>query len=101
MMEYLAIGVGIVAIGVLAFWQIYLRGCVFVVQIRAGFPSLASGRVPPAFVADVADVANRHGVRNGSIRGFKRGGRVSLRFSRSIPTGCRQGIRNVWAMHSR
>jgi Protein of unknown function (DUF3634) len=101
MMEYAAIPIAVIVFGALAFWQSYIRGRVFVLRIREGSPAMVNGQVPPAFVADVADVAHRHGVRSGTIRGYKRDGRVSLRFSRSIPSGCRQGIRNVWAMHSR
>lgn len=99
-MEYVIIFGAIVFLGVLFSWRVSAHGRIFVIRLRNGVPFLVRGKVAQAFVVEIADVLNRHGVRRGAIKGYKRAGRVSLGFSRAIPQGCRQSLRNVWAMHS-
>src|SRR6476646_7381785 len=100
-MEYVAIVAAVVVLAGLVAWLVTARGRVFVIRIRNRVPFLTRGKVSQAFVVELADVLQRHGVRHGAIYGVRRRGAVLLGFSRSIPTGARQALRNVWAMHGR
>jgi hypothetical protein len=77
------------------------RARVWVIRIKAGVPFLVKGKIPQSAVADLAEVLQRHGVRRGAIYGVSRHRTVTLGFSRAIPPGCRQALRNVWSMHAR
>jgi len=100
-MEYVAIVAAVVALGGLFAWQVSARRRVFVIRVRNRVPFLTTGKVSQAFVVELADVLQRHGVRGGSIYGVRRRGAVMLGFSRDIPQAARQALRNVWAMHGR
>jgi hypothetical protein len=99
--EYVAIAaVGIIA-GAVAWWQITARQRVFVIRVRDRVPSVAKGKVSQAFVIELKDVLQRHGIGRGSIYGVRRGQAVLLSFSAGIPERARQALRNVWALHGR
>jgi hypothetical protein len=100
-MEYVVLAVVVVLVGVIIAQQVAARQRVFVIQIRNGVPFLKRGKVSQAFVVELADVLNRHGVRRGAIYGVPKAGRVALGFSRTIPANIRQSLRNVWSMHAR
>jgi Protein of unknown function (DUF3634) len=100
-MEYAVLAVVIVLVGVVISQQVTARRRVFVIQIRNGVPILKRGKLAQAFVVELADVLNRHRIRKGAIYGVPKAGRVSLRFSRTIPQAARQSLRNVWSMHAR
>ncbi len=100
-MEYAVLAVVIVLAGVIISHQVTARRRVFVVQIRNGVPFLKRGKVAQAFVVELIDVLSRHGIRKGAIYGVPKAGRVALGFSRAIPQGARQSLRNVWSMHAR
>jgi len=59
-------------------------------------PRAARGVVTTGFLRDVAEICAQHQVRSATIRGLAVGRRIRLEFSRGMPTGCRQQIRNVW-----
>jgi hypothetical protein len=100
-MEYVAIVAVVIAAAAVAFWQVTAAGRVFVIRIRHRVPFLTKGKVSQAFVAELAEVIQAHGVRYGSIYGARRRGTVLLEFSRGIPMGARQALRNVWSLHRR
>ncbi len=100
-MEYVAIVGALVVLAAAVSWLVAVRGRVFVIRVRDRVPFLARGKVSQAFVIELRDVLLRHGVGRGSIYGVRRRGAVALGFSRSIPKGARQALRNVWAMHGR
>ena len=100
-MEYFAILAVVVVLAVLFSWRVTTHGRVFVIRVRNRAPFLTKGKVAQAFVAELADVLQRYGVRRGSIFGVRRRGTVTLGFSRGIPPACRQALRNVWSMHGR
>jgi len=100
-MEYVAIVAAVALLAALFAWQIAARGRVFVIRVRNRVPFLTKGKVSQAFVVELADVLQRHGVRRGSIYGVRRRGAVLLGFSRGVPHAARQALRNVWAMHGR
>jgi hypothetical protein len=100
-MEYVAVAAVAIAVAVVAWWQVIARGRVFVIRVRARTPTVAKGKVSQAFLIELKDVLQRHGVGRGSIYGVRRGRAVLLAFSRGIPQTARQALRNVWALHGR
>jgi hypothetical protein len=41
-------------------------------------------------------ICTEYQIKHGWIGGVRRGRRLQLTFSRSVPPGCRQQIRNMW-----
>src|SRR5687767_12364480 len=72
---------------------------VFLVRVVNGETRVSTGKVTSAFLTQLAETCGRTGVQRGWVGGVLRGKRVALRFSRSIPTDCRQRLRNLWALH--
>jgi Protein of unknown function (DUF3634) len=68
----------------------------FVVRIEDGVPRLAEGKATAAFLKELAQVCADAGVRRGWVGCT---GRRSLSFSRDIPPGCQQRLRNLWQLH--
>jgi hypothetical protein len=99
--EYLVGLAAVVLLGVLFAWQVSARKRAFVVRVRNRVPFLTKGKVSQAFVIELTDVLQRHGVRRGAIYGIRRRGAVLLGFSPTIPKSARQALRNVWALHGR
>ncbi len=83
---------------VVALWFFTRTGVIFVVSVRNGVVLLVRGRIPPALLADFAEVVRRPPIRRGSIRGLKteHGGRLS--FS-GIDEGREQRMRNIFALY--
>jgi hypothetical protein len=100
-MDYAILAVLVVLAAVFLSWHLTVRKRVWVIRVRAGVPSLVKGKIPQSAVAELADVLQRHGVRRGALYGVSRPGGVGLGFSRGIPAGARQSLRNVWSMHAR
>jgi len=100
-MEYVAIVAVVIVAAAVAYWQVKAAGRVFVIRIRHHVPFLTKGKVSQAFVAELAEVLQSHGVKQGSIYGVRRRGTVLLEFSRGVPVGARQALRNVWSLHRR
>jgi hypothetical protein len=53
--------------------------------------------VTAAFLEQVREVCQQNGVKRGTVRGLIRGRRIALGFSRNIPSGGQQRLRNWWA----
>lgn len=68
---------------------------VFVITFRDGRASLARGAVPGRCLADCAAIAADFDLTRGHVDGVRRGGRLRLRFSPSIPEASHQRFRNV------
>lgn len=100
-MEYAVLAAVVVLAATFFSWHLTNRKRVWVIRIRAGVPFLVKGKIPQSAVAELADVLQRNGVRRGAIYGVSRPGGVGLGFSRGIPAGARQALRNVWSMHAR
>jgi hypothetical protein len=81
-----------------AFWLALQPRYVWVVKVQGGVTRVSRGKVTAAFVQQVEDACHRNGVRDGWVGGVRKGGRVSLDFSRGIPPACRQQLRNEWAL---
>jgi Protein of unknown function (DUF3634) len=68
----------------------------FIITIKHGKPRVTRGKVQADFLDQVREVCEEDRVTSGWIGGVKRGKPITLRFSRSIPPGCRQRLRNIW-----
>ena len=98
-MEYvIPVVVIAVAVSSIGYWFLCRRR-LFVIRVRGGAAFAVRGKIPQASIADFCDVLRRHRVRRGAIYGVRRNGRIALSFSRTIPAGSRQALRNVWTMH--
>jgi hypothetical protein len=89
------------ALGALILWALYSVGRprpAFVIRIQSGLPHVARGTVPPAFVAEVAEVCRRHRVQNATVTGLVNDRRIALAFSGDISQTCGQQLRNVWSI---
>src|SRR6476620_1366420 len=78
-------------------WKSSQPRSVFTVRIVDGNPRAVSGKVTPAFLACVQEVVAANGVSRGSIKGYAHGQFIRLGFSREIPAGAQQQLRNWWA----
>src|SRR5262245_30539922 len=88
------LGVGVI---VAAAWIALQRRCAFVIQGARGTPKAVRGTGTAVFLEQVREVCPQHGVQYGTVRGLIRGRRISLGFSKSIPPGGQQQLRNWWA----
>ena len=99
-MEWLDDVVVLLVVGfvVWVFWRSLQPRRVFVVRIGGGQPRVVAGKVTPAFLRHIGDVAHENGVRDGRVSGVERGRRIGLEFSRQFPAAGRQQLRNSWAV---
>jgi hypothetical protein len=68
----------------------------FVITIKHGEPRVTKGKVQADFLDQVREVCHEHRITSGWVGGVKRGKSIALRFSRKIPRGCQQRLRNIW-----
>lgn len=69
---------------------------VFVVRVEDGKARVVRGKVTQAFLQEIGETCDRHGVKRGGVRGVANGSRIALAFSGDIPPSCRQQLRNLW-----
>ena len=86
----------VVALVVIGLWWALQPRYAFVIQIAGGHARTTRGKVTPAFRQQVLDACCQHGIASGWVGGTQRGKRIALAFSRNIPAGCQQRIRNAW-----
>lgn len=72
---------------------------VFVLKIACGKVRVINGRVPRGFIEDCERLISENNLRRGKIRAVKMSGRISLRFSYSIPKRHHQQFRNAYRFH--
>jgi hypothetical protein len=70
---------------------------IFVIRIREGTARAVRGTVRTEFLSVISDLCGDHGIQKGEIRGVPHGQFVRLTFSRRLPQGFRQELRNWWA----
>jgi hypothetical protein len=68
----------------------------FRVRISRGSLKLIRGKVTRDSLSQLKPICAEWQIKRGWIGGVRRGGRLQLDFSRSVPPGCRQQIRNIW-----
>ena len=89
----------LLALGLIVVWGVWSAihpQPVFVVRVEDGKARAVRGKVTPAFLQQIGETCDRHGVRRGVVRGMANGSRIALAFSGSIPPSCRQQLRNLW-----
>lgn len=78
------------------FYLASLPDCIL--EIHSGKLKVRRGRVSRATVRELQSLIDVNGVPRGKIKVVRRGGRVFLRFTKSIPVSMHQRIRNVMAL---
>jgi hypothetical protein len=86
----------ILAILVAVAWFVLSPNFVFRIRISDGSLRLTRGTVRRDFVEQLSAICREWNIQRGWIGGVRRGQRLTLIFSRSVPPGCRQQIRNLW-----
>jgi len=86
----------VVAVALVVVWFALQPRLVFVLWIEGATVRVARGKVAARILQEVVAVCQEAGVEKGRVWGVLQGRRVALRFSRSIPPGCRQRLRNLW-----
>lgn len=71
----------------------------FVVKVARGEAVAVSGKVTPAFLRQVGEIAAANGIRRGRLAGVANGSRIRLEFSSEFSEGSRQQLRNWWGIH--
>ena len=72
---------------------------VFVIAVKAGRIKSSRGKIPKKFMDDCELLVQELNLSHGKIRGFRKGNKVTLRFSFLIPKKCHQRFRNIWHFH--
>jgi len=72
----------------------------FVIRITGGKPRAQKGRVPKGFLGECELLARENNITDLTIRGLKKKGIVSLKFSGRIPDAVQQRFRNVWKQYT-
>jgi hypothetical protein len=89
--------VAVALVVVLAILQVALaQRYHFMIMIDRGKPRVSNGKVHAAFLDNIRAVCEEHGIISGWIGGVRQGKAIALRFSRNIPYGCQQRLRNIW-----
>jgi Protein of unknown function (DUF3634) len=76
-------------------WFILTPQFVFRVRISGGALRLTRGKLTHGLLDQLAPICQEWDIKRGWIGGVRRGRRLTLLFSRSVPPGCRQQIRNL------
>jgi hypothetical protein len=85
------------AILALALWFANRMRFVFRIAISNGAIQVQQGKVAGPFLDQVRAVCQEHSLTNGWVGGVRQGRRIRLVFASSVPPGCQQQIRNIWA----
>jgi hypothetical protein len=90
---------GILGLIVLALWAATRHNEVFRVAVRGGRVTVVRGRVPPAFLGDLREIAAHVG--RGTVHAIREGGEARLVVSSSIDERTAQRLRNAFAVSVR
>jgi hypothetical protein len=82
----------IVGCVVWAAWVALSPKPVFKIRVAKGSVRVTKGKV----TAEAAEILHQWKISRGWIGAVKRGRRLTLVFSHSVPPGCRQQLRNLW-----
>ncbi len=77
-------------------WLLYALRFEFRVRISRGSLRLINGKVTRDGLSELKAICDEWQIKRGWIGGIREGKRIRLSFSRSVPPGCRQQIRNLW-----
>jgi len=90
----------LVCLGAAVFILILLPKAVFVIRISEGKIHVKKGRVPKGFISDCELLACENNVTHLTIRGTRKRGIITLKFSGRIPDSLQQRFRNVWKQYN-
>jgi Protein of unknown function (DUF3634) len=68
----------------------------FHVRITPGSMKLTTGKLTLDSLSQLREICAEWQLKRGWIGGVRRGKRLRLMFSRNVPPGCRQQMRNLW-----
>ena len=71
----------------------------FTLVVREGKARVKQGKVLRGFIDDCENLISECGIQRATIKGFRKSGYVSLRFSHNIPKSYHQRFRNAWGFH--
>ena len=77
-------------------WQALQPRSLFVIKLVRGEPRVIRGTVTRAFLGQIKELCDHHGVRRGTVRGELRAAGVGLDLRGPFPPECRQQMRNIW-----
>lgn len=77
-------------------WLAFQPRVAFVIRILKGEAHLDRGIAPPGLLNEVTEVCRREGIESGTVRGHIGSEGIALVFSRQVPPGARQQLRNWW-----
>lgn len=69
-------------------------------DVRNGAVHVVAGKLRPVLLGELNDVIAKEGVKQGTITGRRKSGRVVLTFSRDFLPSVQQQIRNTWYSNS-
>lgn len=69
-------------------------------KIHNGAVHVEAGKVRPVMLGELADVVAKEGVKQGTITGRRKSGRIVLTFSGDFLPAVQQQIRNTWYSNS-
>lgn len=94
-MEHLIPLVILIVGSVLVYVLVFRPPVVFQIEYRNGIPRVARGRLTEATRAAIHEICRQNEIRSGTITALPNGKRIRMTFSRDIPPGCQQQIRNL------
>ncbi len=77
-------------------WYALAPKPVFKVRFAKGALRVTRGKVTANFEQQIGEIFEQWQIRRGWIAAVQRGPQRTLVFSRSVPPGCRQQLRNLW-----
>ena len=79
---------------------VFLPKPAFILRITEGNVLVKKGRLPKGFLNECEMLAQENNITNATIRGVRKKGSISLKFSGRISEGTQQRFRNAWIEYS-
>jgi hypothetical protein len=95
----LVFNLALVGLVIGAFYLALQPRYLFMVRIQSGLVRLARGKLTRSSLEEIEQVCREARITRGWIGGLRRGRRVVLAFSRTIPSPYQQRLRNLWTLH--
>ncbi len=91
-----------IAVGGFVLWGLWYAAQprpLFEIHLLDGTLQVKIGKVTPAFLQTIEEIAEANDLTEAIVRGYTRGTRIRLKFSAEVPEPCQQQLRNWWAEH--
>jgi len=76
-----------------------LDSSLFIIRIENGRAQPLKGRVPRGFLSDLNEAVAEMHLQNGVIKARRQATHIRINFSKDIPAGLHQRLRNIWHIH--